>query len=54
MLPPIRDPVVEMLAKSLYEFSMKDPGGINCFSIHTDPCIVKVLVKVPLDPFKHL
>ena len=51
ILPPVRNPVVEMLEKSLSEFNPKHPRGINCFSIHAHPCIVimKISIKVPLD-----
>ena len=40
-----------MWMKSLFEFNTKYSEGIECFSIHADPCIVimKTSVKVPLD-----
>ena len=36
MLPSVSDPVVEMWAKSLSEFSRKYPGGVNCSSVHAN------------------
>ena len=52
ILPSVSDPVVEMWAKQLSEFNSKYSRGIDCFSIHADPCTVmmKSSVKVPLDP----
>ena len=47
--------VVKMLAKSFSELNTKYSGGIDCCSIHADPCIVimKSSVKVLLDSVIH-
>ena len=56
ILPPLRDPVVEMWTKSLSESNTKLRGDINCYMMHADPCIVimKISVKIPLDLVRHL
>ena len=53
ILSSVCDPVVEM--QRLSEFNMKAFAGIECFSIHTDPCItiIKSVVTVPLDSVSH-
>ena len=56
ILPSVNDPVAGIWVKPLSEFNAKYSGGIDCFYIHTDPCIVimKRSVKVPLDLVRHL
>ena len=43
-------PCARIVEKPLSEFNTKYSGGIDCFSIHADPCIVvmKSSIKVPL------
>ena len=50
------DPLAEVWVKPLSEFNMKYSGGIDCFFIHADPCIMimKSSVKVQLDLVSHL
>ena len=55
ILLTVSDPVIEMWTKSFSEFKVQFSGGIDCFSIHADPCIVimKISVKVPLNSDRH-
>ena len=52
ILPSVSDPVV----KPLSEFNTKYFGGIDCFSIRANPCIVIIesLAEVQLDSIRHL
>ena len=56
LLPSVSVTVAETRGKPFSEFNMKYSGGIGCFFIHADACIVimKSNVKVPLDLVRHL